>query len=419
MGTPFPIDRSNDEDDVWAWLEPQFHQHGRQLYLFALGVLGNREDAEDATQIVLLNAYRALMRVERPTWPRAWLFAIALNVCRRLRRQASARHALVASTRELLSLEPGADAPTGTEILQALSSLSPGQRKIFLLRELRGLSYAELSERLGLSLPAAESLLARARRRLREELAPADESTRLRSSRRWPLISIPGAGAALRLARAPATFKLAGLAGMAAIAPALVVGLHAAPERLQPPALQAAAPPISQPVQRPRLRLAKRLSSWPASTARPTRSRSPLPVGARSLSPVTSGQATVAVPTAAASPETETGATGVVSPHVSPIGDPSSGVRRRPPAKPSGTTPPVPIADATGAEADGDALPTTVITTVDELVTAVPVPAVPPDVIPDAVPEGVVPDPSQVVQDVLDTASSAVPAVPALPAVLP
>src|SRR6476661_3156630 len=102
MANSFPVDRSNHEDEGWAWLEPHFRQHRPQLYLFTLGVLGNREDAEDAVQIVLLNAHRALVRGERPTWPRAWLFAIALNVCRRLRRQASARHALVASTRALL-----------------------------------------------------------------------------------------------------------------------------------------------------------------------------------------------------------------------------------------------------------------------------------------------------------------------------
>src|SRR5437773_145015 len=112
MAPPSPIDGLKHDDDGWAWLETHFRQHRRQLHLFALGLLGNREDAEDATQIVLLNAYRALVRGERPTWPRAWLFAIALNVCRRLRQQASARHALVASTRELLSLQRGSDAPS-------------------------------------------------------------------------------------------------------------------------------------------------------------------------------------------------------------------------------------------------------------------------------------------------------------------
>jgi RNA polymerase sigma-70 factor (ECF subfamily) len=433
MATSFPVDSSNRDDDAWAWLEPQIHQHGRQLYRFALGVLGNREDAEDATQIVVLNAYRGLVRGELPTWPRAWLFAIALNVCRRLRRQAGARHALVASTRELLSLGPGSDAPTGTEILHALSSLPSAQRRIFLLRELRGLSYAELSERLDLSPAAAESLLARARRRLREELAPSDESD-LRSPRRLPLISIPGAGAVLRLVRAPPTFKLAGFAGTVAIAPALVVGLHAVPGRSQPPGLQAAAPPIVQPVQRTFARPAVRLSPPLAPPARPTRSSPPraLPAGARSLGPASAGPATVPTATAAvASPETEAGTAGFASRQSSPASDSSPGVRGRPPAKPSGTTLPGPIVDATaGHEAVDHALATTLGATVDELAAVVPavVPApVPPDVIPDAVPEGVVPDPPPVVQGVLGVASSAVSAsadaassaVPTLPDVLP
>jgi RNA polymerase sigma-70 factor, ECF subfamily len=415
MATPFPVDTSKHEDEVWAWLEPHFRQHRRQLYLFALGALGNREDAEDATQIALLNAHRALVRGERPTWPRAWLFAIALNVCRRLRRQASARHALVASTRELLSLQRGSDAPTGTEISQALSSLPPGQRKIFLLRELRGLSYAELSERLGLSLAATESLLARARRRLRQELAAPDVSTGLGSPRRRPLIGLPGAGALVRLARAPATFKLAGLACTAAVAPALVVGLHADQERSQPPGLRATASPVIQPVQQAFPRAVKRPASSPAPRAEWTPSRLPgaLSVDARSLTPASADPAPVAEATAAAN--LETGAAEGMGQQLPPASAASLRVSGQPPAKSSETTHPVPTADATGDEAVDDALATTVDAAVDDLAAAVPAPAAAPDVTADAAPEGVVPDPSSVVpdpppvvQDVLHVSSSPV-----------
>jgi RNA polymerase sigma-70 factor (ECF subfamily) len=413
MATPFPVDRSKDE--VWAWLEPHFRQHRRQLYLFALGVLGNREDAEDATQIVLLNAHGALARGERPTWPRAWLFAIALNVCRRLRRQASARHALVASTRELLRFQRGSDAPTGAEISQALSSLPPGQRKIFLLRELRGLTYGELSERLGLSLAATESLLARARRRLREELSASDESRRVRPPRR-PLLGIPGAGAALRLAHAPAPFKLAGLAATMAVAPALMVGLHAAPERSQPPGLQAAALPVVQPTQwfqRTLPRPAEHVSRSAAPMAVPhapmarlARRRPPgtRPVGVRVLGPARADPATVVASTTAAGPETSVA--DAASRPLSPASDLSSRVSARPPSKPSNPTGPLPIVEDTADEAVDDTL-----AAVDVLATAVPASAVPPDA-QDAVPQGVVPDPP-VVTDVLDVTSSA--ALGALP----
>jgi RNA polymerase sigma-70 factor (ECF subfamily) len=408
MATPLPVDRSTDVDEVWAWLEPRFREHGRQLYLFALGLLGNREDAEDATQIVLLNAYRALERGERPTWPRAWLFAIALNVCRRLRREASARRVLSARTRELLSLQRASDSPTGAEISHAVASLPPAQREIFLLRELRGLSYVELSEKLGLSLAAAESLLARARRRLREQLAASDENAVLRSPRRRPLMGIPGAGAVLRLARAPATFKLVAFAGTAVIAPALTVGLHAAVERSRPPALQAATPTGIQHVQRTLTHSTGRGSLSPAPMARTTRSRSPgaVPVGVRSPHPASADAATVSTATtAAASPEPK--AVEVVNQHSSPAGDASSsGATARPPAKPSDPTRLLPVTGATGPDAVDDVLATTE-GAVDDLVAAVPVPAVPvpADAAP-AVPSDAIPDPPPVVQEAQDAASS-------------
>jgi RNA polymerase sigma-70 factor, ECF subfamily len=393
MATPSPIDGLKHDDEVWAWLETHFRQHRRQLHLFALGLLGNREDAEDATQIVLLNAYRGLVRGERPTWPRAWLFAIARNVCRRLRQQAGARRVLVAGTRELRPVERGSDALTGAELSQAFSSLPPGQREIFMLRELRGLSYAELSEQLGLSPAAAESLLARARRRLREQLAASDENRR-------PLIGIPGAGASLRLARAPATFKLAAFAGTAAIAPLLAVGLHALPERSSPPGLHAATPVI-QPVQRALTRSPGRRSSSPGPMTRTARSRSPraLPVAARSPRPASSGPATVA-PAAAASPGA---AAEVVSSHSSSAGDASTGVTVGRPTKPAETTRTLPVTDTVDnavAATQG---------AVDDLVAVVPVPVpdVPADAIP-AVPEEVVPDPPPLVQNVQDGASSTV-----------
>jgi RNA polymerase sigma-70 factor (ECF subfamily) len=407
MATPFPVEGSKHEDEVWAWLELHFRQHRRQLHLFALGVLGNREDAEDATQIVLLNAHRALVRGERPTWPRAWLFAIALNVCRRLRRQASARRVLMASTRELLPVQGGSDAPSGAEISRAFSSLPPGQREILMLRELHGLSYAELSQKLGLTLAAAESRLARARRRLRDELVASGEITApVASPRRRPLLGLPGVGAALRLVRAPATFKLAAFAGTAAIAPVLAVGLHALPERSPSPAVQAAAPPVIEPVQRVFARAPGHRLSSPAPLARATRlawatrrrSARELRVGVRSLRPAGADPAPVAV---AASPAASpvAGAAEVVKQQPLPAADTSSRVTAPKPAKPSDATRSLPI-------------PGAVQGAVDAPVAAVPVPAVPQTTTQDAVPAEVAPDPPPVVQEVQGVASSAADVLP-------
>jgi RNA polymerase sigma-70 factor, ECF subfamily len=238
------------DDQVWAWLERRYREHGRQLHLFALGVLGNREDAEDATQIALLKAHRALVRGHRPSWPRAWLFAITLNVCRRVL-STRARGIPAPLDPDLRAVGRDPDIPTGAEISRAVRSLPPEQREIFLLREMRGLSYEELSERLDLTPAAAGSLLARARKRVRDELAVPGERLGKR-----PLLGLPGIWTALRDALQPAGLKLAGLVGAAAVAPGIAIGLQGAVPKPVPPArvVEAASAPVSRPASIPRVR---------------------------------------------------------------------------------------------------------------------------------------------------------------------
>ena len=76
-------------------VEPAFEQlykeHAREVYQYALALLTNPADAEDATQTAFLNAYRAYERGERPQKPHNWLIAITHNVCRMRWRQAGSR----------------------------------------------------------------------------------------------------------------------------------------------------------------------------------------------------------------------------------------------------------------------------------------------------------------------------------------
>ena len=240
VATPLP--REDDRDDSWAWLEYHYRSHRSQLYGSAIGILRNAHDAEDAIQIALLNAYRALARGDRPSHPRAWLFTIVLNASRRLLK-TRAQAATAVGTCEHQAPAPGADAMTGAEIMRAVASLSAEQREVFTLRELRGLSYSELSEALGVSPVAAESRLARARRRLREELAvPDDLITR---PRRRPLLGIPNVLAVMRAMPMPGAIKVAGIVGAVALAPAVTVGVRGDQERPPRAAPHAVVSPAS------------------------------------------------------------------------------------------------------------------------------------------------------------------------------
>ena len=163
-----------------AAFESLYSRHARDVYGYALAMLGDPADAEDVTQTTFMNAYRAFERGQRPSKPRGWLFAIAHNVCRQRWRQAASRPREV----ELEDRYPAADeseAPSAQEIARALQALPFNQRSALVMRELEGRRQSEIAEALGVSVSAVETLLFRARRGVREQLESSltcDEAAR-------------------------------------------------------------------------------------------------------------------------------------------------------------------------------------------------------------------------------------------------
>jgi RNA polymerase sigma-70 factor (ECF subfamily) len=180
-----------------ASFERLYRRHRRDVYGAVLRDVRDPDEAEDVTQIAFLNAFRALRRGEEPEKPRAWLVTIARNVVRRRYR------ALATRPREVL-LDPDAapdltdlDGPSAGEIAAAIRRLPPNQRAVILLREIQGLSYAEIAQELDLSVAAVETLIFRARGNLAGELELSDHapSTRQRLARRARgLLALPGLG---------------------------------------------------------------------------------------------------------------------------------------------------------------------------------------------------------------------------------
>lgn len=190
-------------------IEGLYRTHRTEVYRAALRKVGDHHEAEDVTQTAFLDAYKAILRGSKPDLPRAWLLAIAENVRRRRFRTMLGRPREEPLQDETLpSAEPPWRAQT-EEIRTALARLGEGQRKVFLLRELGGFSYDEIATQLGLSVPAVQMLLFRARQRLRAELG------RSGSVRIGGLIPVPHW--VLGLAdRVPAVFAVPRVAGLVA-----------------------------------------------------------------------------------------------------------------------------------------------------------------------------------------------------------
>jgi RNA polymerase sigma-70 factor (ECF subfamily) len=186
------------ESDFAAVVDP----HRRELLAHCYRMLGSFHDAEDAVQETVLRAWRGYARFEGRSSLRTWLYRIATRVCltaadsRERRVLPSGIGAplddgaapLAAKRLEVPWLEPipdhafasdPADVVTSRETMRlafvaALQNLPARQRAALLLRDVVGLSAAEVAAQLDLSTAAVNSALQRARAHV-EDGPHADE----------------------------------------------------------------------------------------------------------------------------------------------------------------------------------------------------------------------------------------------------
>lgn len=151
--------------------ERLYRQNVREVYRYALVVLHSPEDAEDVTQTTFLNAYRVFSQGERLDSPRNRLIGIAHQLCHQRARHDERLDDVLAE--QVDEAVPDEDGPSAIDIQRALGQLRFDQRAALIMREVEGRSYAEIAEILNASLAAVETLIFRARRALREELAGA------------------------------------------------------------------------------------------------------------------------------------------------------------------------------------------------------------------------------------------------------
>ena len=141
---------------------------------FAVRMVGDRDDAEDALQSAFIRAYRALEQCREPERFGAWLYQIVVNECRTFAARRARRERKV--TRDELrlnaaSVDPVVDAQDTIEDVQyALAQLDADQREAFILKHVELLSYEEMAEITGTGVSALKMRVKRACSRLRELL---------------------------------------------------------------------------------------------------------------------------------------------------------------------------------------------------------------------------------------------------------
>jgi RNA polymerase sigma factor (sigma-70 family) len=178
--------------------ETLYARYRERIGVYVQGVLRDRGRAEDISQEVFISALRRLRETDGLIQFKPWIYEIAKNACIDELRRRGRRAAEISlefeeeadRSERLQSPWPSPDvAIEGKQRLDdlrgAFRGLSESHHRILVLRELEGLSYNQISDRLGLSRPMVESTLFRARRRLGEEFAELESGRRCASVQEW------------------------------------------------------------------------------------------------------------------------------------------------------------------------------------------------------------------------------------------
>ena len=142
-------------------------EHALGVYNLAVRLVGDREDARDISQDVLLKAFERLGKPGE-LHQRAWLYRVTVNACydhlRTLRRRPQAGD----ERSELASPVDGFEQSELVRDVEAtLRRLPPAQRAALLLREVHGLPTGEVAFALGTTPDSAAVTLSRARKTFR------------------------------------------------------------------------------------------------------------------------------------------------------------------------------------------------------------------------------------------------------------
>lgn len=149
-----------------------------RLGRYAVHMLGDPSDAEEALQDAFVRAYRSLARCREDGQFGAWLFGILVNRCRTAGRRAARRHRVF--VRDPVSLEKAPTPETADRVewadavRWAMERLAPPLREAFLLRHVEDLEYEEMSRLTGAGVSALKMRVMRARDRLRTLLSEVE-----------------------------------------------------------------------------------------------------------------------------------------------------------------------------------------------------------------------------------------------------
>lgn len=155
-------------------------KYEKTVYNLALRMVGDRDDAFDMTQEAFIKAYGSLSSFRGDSKFSVWIYRITTNVCLDFLRSKSRKQQVSLTVSDdddedaqLDIPDPKADPEqqlikkiSMQSVEEGLKTLPDKQRQILVMRELGGMSYAEIGAALSLEEGTVKSRIFRARKRL-------------------------------------------------------------------------------------------------------------------------------------------------------------------------------------------------------------------------------------------------------------
>lgn len=155
-------------------------KYEKTVYNLALRMVGDRDDAFDMTQEAFIKAYGSLSSFRGDSKFSVWIYRIATNVCLDFLRSKSRKQQVSLTVSDdddedaQLDIPDPSSAPeqqlikkiSMQSVEEGLKTLPDKQRQILVMRELGGMSYAEIGKALSLKEGTVKSRIFRARKRL-------------------------------------------------------------------------------------------------------------------------------------------------------------------------------------------------------------------------------------------------------------
>jgi len=168
--------------------------YSRKIFSTCINLVRNQEDAEDVTQEVFTAIYLNLDKFKGDSKLSTWIYAVALNKSKEFLRKKTRKKRFGIFTiiekedshtlpENVINYEhPGIQLENKERaaiFYRALDQLAENQKNAFILHKIEGVSYAEIADILETTIPSVESLMFRAKKKLKVILSDYYENNEI------------------------------------------------------------------------------------------------------------------------------------------------------------------------------------------------------------------------------------------------